>query len=161
VTTDVDRCTEWRSLASCRLDGELDDFQSARLARHLRGCAACRSWTRDVAALGSLLHELEPVRPASSFEFRAQGLRRRLVRVSAVGATAVSAAAVAAFAIVQSGDEISRFSFGGRPVVPAAPCVSCMKKKVLTFAGPSPATAVGPIHVLHPLDESGVTSQTP
>lgn len=160
MTTDADRCSDWRALASCRLDGELDELQVARLERHLLTCAACRSWTREIATLAGLLHESEPARPQSSFEFRARALRRRFVRGSAVGATAVSAAAVAAFAIALSGTEIPRFSAGSTHLVSAAPCASCVKKKVLTLAVPTPATAVGPIHVVHPLGDPGVV-QTP
>jgi predicted anti-sigma-YlaC factor YlaD len=161
VTTDADRCSDWRALASCRLDGELDELQTARLERHLRGCAACTSWTREVAALVGLLHESEPVRPASSFELRSHALRRRFLRASTVGATAASAAAVAAFAIALSGTTISRFSSGRTPAVSAAPCTSCVKKTVVTLAAPAPVTAVGPIHVVHPLEDAGAPVLTP
>ncbi len=147
---DVDCCTDWRALASCRLDGELDEFQTARLARHLRHCAVCSSWTREVAALGSLLHELEPVQPALSFELRSQALRRRFVRTATFGATAALAATAAVFAIALTGTGISPLASGNASVVSAAPCVSCVKRQALraTLSPAPPAQA--PVHVLNP-----------
>jgi predicted anti-sigma-YlaC factor YlaD len=150
--TDLDRCSEWRALASCRLDGELDELQDARLERHLLGCAPCRSWSREIAALATAFHDSIAECPVSSSELRTHALRRRLVR-SATAASAASAAAVAAFVIALPGT-IALFSHG-RTTVSAAPCASCMKKKALTFDGPpSSFTAVAPVHVAHPPDAS-------
>ena len=147
--TDVDRCTDWRALASSQLDGELDEFQTARLARHLRHCAVCSSWTREVAAFGSLLHELEPVPPAVSFELRSQALRRRFVRTTTVGAAAALAATAAVFAIALTGTGISPFASGGTRVS-AAPCVSCLKRQALTAGISVAPPAQAPVHVLNP-----------
>src|SRR2546421_3172849 len=154
---DVDRCNEWRELASGRLDGELDELQDARLERHLLECAECRAWTREIAALATVIHDSTAVCTVSSSELRTHALRRRLVR-SASAATAASAAAVAAFAIALPGAATSLFSSDRTPVVSAAPCASCMKKRVLTLKVPSlqsPVRALAPIHVAHPLDSSG------
>jgi predicted anti-sigma-YlaC factor YlaD len=146
---DVDRCSEWRALASCRLDGELDELQDARLERHLLGCAACRSWSREIAALSTLFHDSTEACPVSSSELRTHALRRRLVR-SATAASAASAAAVAAFVIALPGT-IALFSPDKTAAVAAAPCASCVKKQALTFDGPpSSVTAVPPVHVAHP-----------
>jgi predicted anti-sigma-YlaC factor YlaD len=150
---DVDRCSEWRALASCRLDGELDELQDARLERHLLDCAACRSWSREIAALATLFHDSIADCPVSSSELRTHALRRRLVR-SATAASAASVAAVAAFAIALPGT-IALFSSGRTPLVSAAPCASCVKKQALTFDGlPASAAAAAPVHVAHPLDIS-------
>lgn len=149
---DADRCSKWRALASCRLDGELDELRTARLERHLLGCAACRSWTREIVALTGMLHEPVAMCSDNLPDLRPQTLRRRLVR-AATTATAASAAAAAAFAIALPG-ALSLFS-SGRPAISAAPCTSCMKKQALTHDGlPSSWTAVAPVHVAHPL-ESG------
>jgi len=102
---DVDRCSEWRALASCRLDGELDELQTARLERHLLGCQPCRSWTGEIAALTTVLRDSMAECPVGSSELRPRALRRRLVR-SASAASAASAAAVAAFAIALPGAAI-------------------------------------------------------
>jgi predicted anti-sigma-YlaC factor YlaD len=147
---DLDRCSEWRALASCRLDGEIDELQDARLERHLLACAACRAWSREIAALVTVIHDSAAVCPVSSSELRTHALRRRLVR-SASAASAASAAAVAAFAIAVPG-AISLFSSGRASAVSAAPCASCIKKQALTFGVPSVALAVAPVHVAHPLD---------
>jgi predicted anti-sigma-YlaC factor YlaD len=154
VGTQPGHCTDWRALASCRLDGELDELQTARLEHHLRACAECRSWTDEVAALAGLLHEPEPVRLTWSFEQRARALRRRLVRGVAVGATAASAAAVAAFAIALPGHGISFFSSTAARVSDL-PCVSCTKKQALTPHAAWPPPASAPIHVANPLVERG------
>jgi predicted anti-sigma-YlaC factor YlaD len=145
---DVDRCSEWRALASCRLDGELDELQDARLERHLLGCEACRSWSREIAAMAALFHDSMAECPVSSSELRVHTLRRRLVR-SATAASAASAAAVAAFVIALPGT-IALFSHS-RTVVSAAPCTSCVKKQALTTDGPPSSAAVAPVHVAHPL----------
>jgi predicted anti-sigma-YlaC factor YlaD len=154
VGTQPDRCTDWRALASCRLDGELDELQTARLEHHLRVCAECRSWTREVAALAGLLHESEPVPSTWAFEHRSRALPRRLVRGVAVGATAASAAAVAAFAIALPGHGLSFFSSTSAHVS-ALPCISCTKKQALTPHAAWPPPASAPIHVANPLVERG------
>lgn len=146
---DVDRCSEWRALASWRLDGELNELQDARLERHLLDCPACRSWSREIAATAALLHDSIAECPVSSSELQVHRLRRRLVR-SATAASAASAAAVAAFVIALPGT-IALFSHS-RAVVSAAPCTSCVKKLALTTDGlPSPRAAA-PVHVAHPLE---------
>jgi predicted anti-sigma-YlaC factor YlaD len=148
---DVDRCSEWRALASCRLDGELDELQDARLERHLLGCAACRSWSREIAAMAALFQDSMAECPVSSSELRTHALRRRLAR-SATAASAASAAAVAAFVIALPGT-IALFS-PARTVVSAAPCTSCVKKLALTTDGLPSSSAVAPVHVAHPLESS-------
>lgn len=149
----VDRCSEWRALASCRLDGELDELDTARLDRHLLVCEPCRSWTREITALSAVFQD-STAAPANMLELRTQALRRRLAR-SASAASAASVAAAAAFAIALPG-AISLFSSGATAAVSAAPCASCVKKMVLTHAIPSRSslTVAGPIHVAHPLDTS-------
>jgi predicted anti-sigma-YlaC factor YlaD len=153
---DVDRCSEWRALASCRLDGELDELQDARLERHLLGCEACRSWSREIAAVATLFHDSVAECPVSSSQLHTHALRRRLVR-SATAVSAASAAAVAAFVIALPGT-IALFSPDRTIAAASAPCASCIKKQALTFDGPpSSATAVAPVHVAHPL----VTAASP
>jgi predicted anti-sigma-YlaC factor YlaD len=159
VTVDVDRCSEWRALASCHLDGELDELRTARLERHLLGCAPCRSWTREAAALADLFHDSMDVSAVTAPDLRTKVLRRRLVH-SASAASAAAAASIAAAAVLVIGmpsAAISLFSSSGAPAVSAAPCASCTKKNALTTDGlPSPA-AVAPVHVAHPFETPGLT----
>jgi predicted anti-sigma-YlaC factor YlaD len=145
---DVDRCSEWRALASCRLDEELDQLQTVLLERHLVECAACRAWTGEIAALATVLHDSTELCPEPPLELRPHALRRRLVR-SASAVAAASAAAIAVFAMALPGAAISLFSSGRTPVVAPAPCTSCVKKQALTTRAPAPAAA--PVHVAHPL----------
>jgi len=147
VRTDAERCSDWRALASCRLDGELDELQSALLDRHLLECAACRAWSRELAALTAVFHDsLEELCPERSLELRPHALRRRLVR-SASAVAAASAAAIAVFAMALPGAAISLFSSGRTPAVASAPCTSCVKKQALTTQSPA---ATAPVHVAHP-----------
>lgn len=155
MRTNGDPCSDWRALASCRLDGELDELQSARLARHLAVCRECSAWANDIASLAGLLHESEPVGPAWEFEHRKDALRRRFVRAALVSATAASAAAVAAFGIVLPGNGlgISVFSSGSGHPAAALPSASQTKKQALTSGSTPPAAA--PVHVTNPLAERG------
>lgn len=107
-----------------------------------------------------MLQESEQVRPASAFAFPVPVLRRRLARTAAVGATAVSAAAVAAFAVGLQGSGLSLFSSTGSRVS-AAPCLSCLKKRVVTSLVPSSAAPPGPIHVVNPLVSPEATAAKP
>lgn len=163
MTTNVDRCSEWRALASCRLDGELDELQTARLEQHLLGCAACRAWAQEIATFTRLLLDSEPARPARPLELRGQALRRRVARASAVGATAASAvaAAVAAFALGVPSSGVSLFSSGNPPVASVAPCQSCMKKQAVRLALAAPLPTVAPTHVTNPAVEPGAADDEP
>lgn len=98
VTVNVDRCAEYRALASHELDGELDEFEAVRLHRHLSECEACADWLVGVRRVTALLNEAELERPGQQIEVRA--LRRRLGRVTAVVATGASATAAGLAAVL-------------------------------------------------------------
>ena len=154
MSGNADGCSEFRALASCHLDGELDELQATRLERHLLTCAACRTWTSEVAVVAGMLHEPEVVSPWS-FEPWGRAMRRRFVRTATVAATAASAAAIAAFVVTLPGNRLSFFSPGSAHAASPAPCVSCTKKQALTFgASVVPAAIAGPVHhVVNPLVE--------
>jgi predicted anti-sigma-YlaC factor YlaD len=153
----TDGCADFRALASARLDGELDELESARLARHLGVCDPCMMWMRDARAVAKVLNEATSVPPVWSSDGFGRSLRWRLVRTTSVGAAAVSAAAIAAFALVQPGGGISLFA-SGRPSAPEALCASCMKKQALTAAlrarsAPPRVIAAPYFHVTNPVVE--------
>ncbi len=100
MRTEVDRCADWRALASQELDGELGGFDAVRLHRHLADCSACADRFVDVRRLTALLNEAELEQPARPIEVRA--LRRRLRGVTAVAAGGASAIA-ASLAVVLLG----------------------------------------------------------
>src|SRR5262245_61027641 len=137
MTDHADGCGEFRALASSRLDGELDELESARLERHLGICVACTSWTRDAGALARVLNESTSVPPMWSSDGLRRSVRWRFVRAASVGAAAVSAAAIAAVTLAQPGSGLPLFS-SGNAVSPASTsqdlCASCMKKQALTFS---------------------------
>jgi predicted anti-sigma-YlaC factor YlaD len=89
---------EWRQLVSCQADGELDEFDTARLSRHLADCPACAAWAEELSSLTGLMRKADhgPV-----LALTPQLLRRRRSRASFATASAasVAAAAVAAFAL--------------------------------------------------------------
>jgi predicted anti-sigma-YlaC factor YlaD len=57
-------CVQARESASARLDGELPELDDVRLNAHLRGCAECRVFTEDLAALAAELRAAPQERPA-------------------------------------------------------------------------------------------------
>ncbi len=154
----TDGCGEFRALASIRLDGELDELESARLERHLGVCGPCMTWTREVGALAKKLHESTSVAPTWSADGLGRSLRWRFVRATSVGAAAVSAAAAAGLLLAQPGGGLSLFSTGRGTSASEVLCASCMKKQAVTFSSRARSTPpqrvnAAPIrtHVTHPL----------
>ncbi|WP_412738746.1 zf-HC2 domain-containing protein [Krasilnikovia sp. MM14-A1259] len=47
-------CERWREMLSAQLDGEDDPADRARVDEHLAGCAGCRRWLDDAAAVNRL-----------------------------------------------------------------------------------------------------------
>src|SRR6476646_9979566 len=133
MTDHAHDCVDYRALASGRLDGELDEFESVRLERHLDVCDPCTRWLRDAGALAAVLNESTSVSPIWLSDGFGRSLRWRFLRAASVGAAAVSAAALAAFALAQPGTRSSTFA-SDRPVDPEALCASCMKKQAVTFS---------------------------
>lgn len=151
MTTDVNRCSEWRALASCHLDGELDELQSARLENHLSRCPECTAWVGEVAEIARRLRDADPVAPATAFG--PSGLRHRAMRMTGVAATATSAvaAAVVAFALGLP-TQLSLQSPGGSTrAVAGLPCISCVKRQTLRTALSTTLPAGAPVHVLNPV----------
>jgi predicted anti-sigma-YlaC factor YlaD len=140
----ADGCGEFRALASIRLDGELDELESARLERHLGVCGPCMTWTREVGALAKVLNESTSVAPTWSSDDLSRPLRWRFVRATSVGAAAVSAAAAAALLLAQPGGGLSLFSSGRGTSASEALCASCMKKQAVTFSFSSRARSTTP-----------------
>lgn len=97
-TADTHRCSEWRALASCELDGELGELDAARLRRHLTQCGSCAAWFVDVRRLSDVLGTTEPELPRETIAVPA--LRRRLARASTLAGAGASAAAAALAALV-------------------------------------------------------------
>jgi predicted anti-sigma-YlaC factor YlaD len=90
---------EWRQLVSCQADGEVDDFDTVRLNRHLADCPACMAWAAEVSSLAGLMRS--PQSLERELALTPQVLLRRWSRASFATASAASvvAAAVAAFAL--------------------------------------------------------------
>lgn len=97
MTAHVDRCAEWRSLASCELDGELDELDTARLKRHLQGCAECSVWLAELRTLTAMLRDAQLEAPRRGLDLSAV---RRGVGRAAVAAATVASVAAAALAVI-------------------------------------------------------------
>jgi anti-sigma factor RsiW len=56
-------CERAHAQISARLDGELSEFEQARLSLHLAGCPACRAYEADVVAVTGMVRSapLEPL----------------------------------------------------------------------------------------------------
>ena len=86
---------EWRQLVSCQADGELDEFDTARLSRHLADCPACVAWAEELSSLTGFMRGVAQD-PGPALTPRV--LRRRRSRASFATASAASVAAAAAVA---------------------------------------------------------------
>jgi anti-sigma factor RsiW len=92
-------CIQAREAASLCLDGGLSELEAARLDLHLRGCAACRAYSREIGAIAIELRSAPLERPRVEIfaPRRRSGLRIHAAAVAAVGL--VVAAAGSSFAI--------------------------------------------------------------
>lgn len=89
-------CQWAREAVSARLDGELSEFGSARLAAHLRDCAACAAYAFEVSAISTRLRMAPLERPGIAV---AMPSRRRPGLQIAAAAAAVLVAAASSLAL--------------------------------------------------------------
>ena len=82
-------CQRAREAVSTQLDGELSELGSARLAAHLRDCAACSAYALEAAALTSRLRAAPLERPRRPIELSSH--RRPGARIAAAAAVAAVA----------------------------------------------------------------------
>jgi predicted anti-sigma-YlaC factor YlaD len=85
-------CLLAREAASARLDRELSEHEEARLESHLRECAECSAYARDLGAIANVLRTAPLERP----ELDVTLARRRALPGLRVAATAAAVLAVAA-----------------------------------------------------------------
>jgi predicted anti-sigma-YlaC factor YlaD len=93
-------CMQAREAASLRLDGELSELEDVRLGLHLRDCAACRAYAREIGAITAELRSAALEQPSVAIfapRRRRSGLRIQSAAVAAVGL--VAAVAGTSFAI--------------------------------------------------------------
>jgi predicted anti-sigma-YlaC factor YlaD len=103
-TRQCERCRGWVSLD---LDAELSEFEAAVMRRHLRDCAACRTFSHDVRAATALVRAARPVELETPVIATAPRRRSgRLQRLS-VGAAVAVASVAAVFASGLQGDQRS------------------------------------------------------
>jgi predicted anti-sigma-YlaC factor YlaD len=88
--TPIEPCLWASQRLSLRLDGEISEFEAARLEEHLRSCAECRAFAADLEGLTRTLRGAALETPSVAFELP----RRR--RAGAVVLRAMSATAAAA-----------------------------------------------------------------
>jgi predicted anti-sigma-YlaC factor YlaD len=81
-------CGEWREALSARLDGEEDADQGPLVDAHLAGCARCRQWFEDAAAVTRLARVglVVSVPGVSDSVLSAAPRRRRTTRASVLRA---------------------------------------------------------------------------
>ncbi len=94
-------CDSARANVSCRLDGELSELEARRLDDHLRDCAGCSAYARELRALADRLRTA-PLKQPAIMVF-APARHRPLIRLQ----TAMAAAVVVALAAGSS------FAVGG------------------------------------------------
>ena len=93
------KCASARESLSRRLDGELSELEAARLDDHLRDCAECSAYARELHAIAIELRSAALEQPKIMVFVPAR--RRPLVRAQTAGAAAaiVAVAAGSSFAI--------------------------------------------------------------
>lgn len=101
-------CNErWNELLSAALDGELDSSERRSLARHLRGCAPCRSTQEAYGALRERFIPEKSVTVPDAIAARIQSIatpKRRSARMPLLAAvTAAAVAAAATFVSLPAG----------------------------------------------------------
>jgi predicted anti-sigma-YlaC factor YlaD len=80
-------CDRAREFVSCRVDGELSELEAVRLDDHLRECADCSAFARELHALSFALREAPLERPEINVFMPAR--RRPRVRLQTAAAAAV------------------------------------------------------------------------
>ncbi|HEY2542534.1 MAG TPA: zf-HC2 domain-containing protein [Gaiellaceae bacterium] len=93
-------CQRAREAVSARLDGELSELGSARLAAHLRECDACAAYALEVSAISTRLRMAPLEQPGVSVAL--PGRRRRPGLQIAAAAAAVLVAAASSLALGHS-----------------------------------------------------------
>lgn len=114
-------CMNAREAASARLDGELSELEAAHLDSHLRGCAECSGYAREIAAVAGRLRAepLErPVLPVFTVRRRRPAVRLH----TAAAAVTILVAAGSSFGLGQlvgrheSGSTVTVASTASAPV---------------------------------------------
>jgi predicted anti-sigma-YlaC factor YlaD len=90
-------------LASCKLDGELTEFESTGLERHRAGCVDCAEWMRELGYLTSAIQLSEPVRLREPVAARLLVRRARRFPALAAASASIGAAFLAAIAVALPG----------------------------------------------------------
>ena len=93
-------CMRARESASAQLDGELSELEVARLDAHLRHCAECSAWAREVAGIGFELRGAPLVRPQRELTLPPAAVVRALhLRAAGIAAAVVVGAAGLSFVL--------------------------------------------------------------
>lgn len=98
-----DTCNHWRQLASCRLDGELTEFEARGLERHRARCADCATWACDLGDLVDAIQMSEPARPRELVSLRLLRHRTRAMPAFVAASASIGAAFLAVIAIALPG----------------------------------------------------------
>ncbi len=91
-------CVQSRESASARLDSELSELDEVRLDAHLRGCAECRAYAEQLAAVAVELRAAPLERPEAAI-FLPRRRHLPAIRVQTAAAALVAAAAGSSFAL--------------------------------------------------------------
>ena len=93
-------CMRARESASAQLDGELSELEAARLDAHLRDCAECSAWAREVAGIGFELRRAPLVRPRRELALPPMAVVKAMhLRAAGIAAAVVVGAAGLSFAL--------------------------------------------------------------
>jgi predicted anti-sigma-YlaC factor YlaD len=89
-------CSEWEQRIALAAGGDLDRAEAAEVETHLAGCADCRSFAEEIAAVRDDLSSFRAVDDASVAEVRALVMGRlRSRRAATLSLVKIAAAAIA------------------------------------------------------------------
>jgi predicted anti-sigma-YlaC factor YlaD len=135
-------CERVRVLVSLALDGGLSQVEQASLSAHVRRCAACAGFARDVEGLTRMLRTAPLERSAVAF---AHPRRRSAMRTLQLGAAA--AAVMLAAGLGSLAGSLNHSGGHARVTASAAPSPALWRALALTGTRMLPSNGTRPIPV--------------
>jgi anti-sigma factor RsiW len=92
-------CSRARESVSCRLDGELSELEATRLDDHLRDCAECSAYARELHALSAELRAAPLEQPKITVFMPTRRRPRVRLQTAAAAAAIVAVVSGSSFAV--------------------------------------------------------------
>jgi hypothetical protein len=141
-------CQQAREAVSLRLDGELSELGSTRLAKHLRRCEVCSAYAGELAAIAGRLRSAPLEHPAPQVLVHAGTSRVRAATVGAAAAAMVAGLAVSVSGLIHLPSSTAPESTLSAPALALSPDSGILHQAALLGAAERDgASRVGPTPV--------------